>query len=171
MRSLITSIVLFLSILNTEASSIGNVYKKYFRGIELHGFSSNEFKLIEVGTELRINNLVLAQSLRYSYDNLYTSYGISSTIQRYFPITKIRMTPFLQYNISSNHSTTKSDLKIQKTILNNISLFAGGGIFIELSKSFQIGSSINYEMNGIFGRPVYFKVRPLIHLKYEFRFI
>ena len=171
MRISFISLLLILSFFCSKGSTIKDVFKKYFRGIEFHGFTSNDFKLIEGGVEFRKDNLVSISSFRYSSDNLYKSFGLSTTGQWYFPIIKIKSTPFLQFNLSSNHSESKSDLKTQKEILNNISLFAGGGIFLELNKSFQIGSSINYEMIGIFGQPVYFKVRPMFHLKYEFHFI
>jgi len=174
MRSNIILLFLFLKVVNCEAKEPIKPWYKYFRGIELSGFSSDKFKAFDIGAEFRKDNVASFTMFRHSSDQLYLSNGIYGEFHWYFPITKIKLTPFLIITHCLNHVTSKTNELLPKGWLNYINgatASLGGGVFFEPNKSLQIGGSLNYEWQYVSEQKNSFNLRPLIHLKYEFKFI
>jgi hypothetical protein len=170
MKGFCASLFLLFSIFSCKGESLLKWYKKSFRGIEISGFKNNSYKTLEVGIVLRSKNFIAYQSARYYIDESFELYGLGGSLLRIFPISNSIVTPLLQYSSSLNHAKSKSNTDINNSVFNEVSLSLGGGLLIELSKYFQIGSSLNYEMVGVFGQKAYFNLRPLVTFKYEFKF-
>ena len=166
MKLFLVSLFFILSIFIAKGQSIIDRYKNNFRGIELSGYFNNKFKTIESGADFRWTNWAEFISVKYSSDNLYSIYGLNTSLQKLFPISKFF--PLIQFSNSLNHAKSKSTIALKNSIINEISLSLGAGLIFELSKHFQFSGSLNYEMVGVFRQRVYFNLRPLINLIYEF---